>query len=118
MLYSGGFFSDSDRRVMDRLRSSSPEDLASASFPFEDARLPEMLFRYRARNFPGTLSPEESALWEEYRFGYLTDPEMGASICMEEYQQEIETRLANDELGDEQRVLLEQLLEYGDSLLV
>ena len=117
MLYSGGFFSDADRRAMDRLRSCSPEDLASASFPFEDARLPEMLFRYRARNFPETLSSEESALWEEYRFGYLTDPDMGASICMEEYQQEIETLLAGGDIGDTQRALLEQLLEYGDSLL-
>ncbi len=117
MLYSGGFFSDSDRRVMDRLRSSSPEELASASFPFEDARLPEMLFRYRARNFPQSLSDEESAQWEEYRFGYLTDPEMGASICMEDYHEQIESRLGGDDLSDAHRKLLEQLLEYGDSLL-
>lgn len=117
MLYAGGFFSDSDRRVMDRLRSSSPEDLASASYPFEDSRLPEMLFRYRARNFPKSLSSEESALWEEYRFAYLTDPDMGASICMEEYQEEIGLLLAGDDLSDAQRELLEQLLEYGDSLL-
>jgi len=117
MLYSGGFFSSGDRRLMDQLRSNSPEDLASSSFPFEDSRLPEMLFRYRARNFPDTLSPEERAQWEEYRFQYLTDPEMGASICMEEYQEEIEAMLAGDDLSDEQRVLLQQLLEYGDSLL-
>ena len=117
MLYSGGFFSDSDRRVMDRLRNSSPEELASTSFPFEDARLPEMLFRYRARNFPQSLSDEESAQWEEYRFGYLTDPEMGASICMEDFQEEIESRLGGADLSDAHRKLLQQLLEYGDSLL-
>ncbi len=117
MLYSGGFFSSGDRRVMDRLINSSAEDLASATFPFEDARLPEMLFRYRARNFPGSLSDEERAQWEEYRFGYLTDPEMGASICMEEYQAEIELLLSGDDLSDAQRSLLQQLLEYGDSLL-
>jgi len=117
MLYSGGFFSSSDRRTMDRIIASTAEDLASSSFPFEDKRLPEMLFRYRARNFPETLSPEESAQWEEYRFAYLTDPDMGASICMEEYQQEIEALLSGGNVSDAQRVLLEQLLEYGDSLL-
>ncbi|MFT5709782.1 MAG: exodeoxyribonuclease-1 [Halioglobus sp.] len=118
MLYAGGFFSDGDRRIMDRIRNSSAEDLATASFPFEDARLPEMLFRYRARNFPESLSGEERALWEEHRFAYLTDPDMGASICMEGYQAEIEERLAEDGVTDEHRLLLQQLLEYGDSLLV
>jgi len=117
MLYSGGFFSAGDRRLMDQLRRCSPEDFASTSFPFEDSRLPEMLFRYRARNFPDTLSVEERAQWEEYRFAYLTDPEMGASICMEEYQEEIEALLGGDDLTDQQKVLLQQLLEYGDSLL-
>ena len=52
MLYGGGFFSEHDRRAMDDVRASSPAELASASFPFEDPRLPQMLFRYRARNFP------------------------------------------------------------------
>ena len=33
---------------------------ASASFGFRDARLPELLFRYRARNWPQTLSLERA----------------------------------------------------------
>ena len=56
MLYSGGFFSDADKRIMEQVRDSSPDELREQAFPFEDARLPEMLFRYRARNFPD--SPE------------------------------------------------------------
>jgi len=117
MLYSGGFFSNSDRRIMDQVRNSNADELASTSFAFEDSRLPEMLFRYRARNFPDSLTPDESAQWQEYRFSYLTDPDMGASICMGQYQQEIEELLAGEGLSDAQRKLLEQLLEYGDSLL-
>ena len=117
MLYSGGFFSGGDRRLMDRLKASSAEELATSTFPFEDTRLPEMLFRYRARNFPESLSAEEAAQWEEYRFSYLTDPEFGASICMKAYQEEIESRLAGDDLSEPQRELLQQLLDYGDSLL-
>ena len=59
MLYGGGFFSEQDKRVMEQVRNESPEELATRSFVFEDKRVPEMLFRYRARNFPDSLSPEE-----------------------------------------------------------
>ena len=116
MLYSGGFFSDADRREMDRLREASPEQLASESFVFEDSRVPEMLFRYRARNFPDSLSAEERAQWEEQRFQYLTEPEAGASITLDQFQARIDALL--QESGDEKRQqLLEHLLEYGDGLL-
>jgi len=117
MLYSGGFFSERDKQVMDDVRSSSPEELAQASFPFEDARLPEMLFRYRARNFPQSLSAEELARWDEYRFARLTEPEGGASICMDEYQATIEQLLASGELDAAQQTLMRQLLDYCDTLL-
>ena len=101
---------------MEQVRESSPEDLAAASFAFEDPRLPEMLFRYRARNYPQTLSAEEQSQWEEYRFARLTEPDGGAGICMEEYQEQIE-HLLDGRLKPEQEQLLEQLLDYGDSLL-
>jgi len=117
MLYSGGFFPDSDRQVMEQVRASGPEQLASASFPFEDPRLAEMLFRFRARNYPDSLSPEERARWEEFRFQRLTEPAAGASICLEEFQLLIEQLLASGELNASQRRLMEQLQDYGDSLL-
>lgn len=117
MLYGGGFFSGADKRVMDQVRESSPEELAASSFVFEDSRLPEMLFRYRARNFPETLSAEEAALWEEFRFQRLTEAEAGGSICMEEYQETIAALVESGELTLPQCELMEKLLEYSDSLL-
>ncbi len=57
------------------------------------------------------------AQWEEYRFARLTDPEAGASICLEAYQEELEQRLGDAELSARDRQILEQLLDYGDSLL-
>ncbi len=116
MLY-GGFVPDADRRLMERVRACSARQLAAESFPFEDPRLPELLFRYRARNFPDSLSTEESARWEEFRFQRLTDPEAGASICLEAYQAEIEALLGGGGLSGAQQALLQELLEYGDSLL-
>lgn len=68
MLYSGGFFPDADKRVMARLRQMSGSDLASQfdslCTTMRDSRLPEMLFRYRARNFSSTLSADELARWK------------------------------------------------------
>ena len=117
MLYSGGFFGEHDKQVMTDVRNSSPSELADASYVFEDARLPEMLFRYRARNYPESLSPEEHAQWEEYRFARLTEPDAGAGICMEDFQATIDQLLAGGTLNEAQQRLMQQLQEYGDSLL-
>lgn len=116
MLYGGGFFSDQDRRTMDAVRAAGPETLAQQSFAFADARLPEMLFRYRARNFPATLAPAERAQWDEFRFQRITEPDAGASICMDEYQALVETLLREDR-PESQRLLLQELLDYSDTLL-
>ena len=118
MLYGGGFFSANDKAVMDQVRALSPEDLAVTSFVFEDQRLPEMLFRYRARNFPESLSDEERAAWEEFRVLRLTDPEAGANLCMEDFQAEIERLTAQEGLASRDRQILEHLLAYADGLLV
>lgn len=69
----GGFIGNGDRRQLQQLRALPPQQLAQASMAFDDARLNEILFRYRARNFPGTLSPEEAQHWEEHRAARLFD---------------------------------------------
>jgi exodeoxyribonuclease-1 len=115
MLYSGGFFSANDKRTMQRIRAASPEQLREQSFVFEDARLPEMLFRYRARNFSASLSSQERAQWEEYCFQYLTDPGAGASICMDDYLSRIEQLQAD--AGEPGQQILRDLLDYSDQLL-
>lgn len=117
MLYGGGFFSENDKQSMEQLRALTPYDLAQTEFAFEDKRLPEMVFRYRARNHPDTLTGEERALWEEYRYARLTDPDYGASLCMEDFQAELDMRLGEDGLPPEKRQLLEQLQEWADHLL-
>ncbi len=62
----GGFVSNADRRQLNRARALAPQALATARFSFEDGRLEELLFRYRARNFPDTLSKEEMQHWREH----------------------------------------------------
>lgn len=65
MIYSG-FFGDADKKHMNTVRKTKPEDLGRLDIPFRDARLGEMLFRYRARNWPDTLNPQESRQWQAF----------------------------------------------------
>ncbi|MBC7501572.1 MAG: exodeoxyribonuclease I, partial [Herminiimonas sp.] len=74
----GGFVNNGDRRLLDQLRALSPAALANAKPAFADARLEEILFRYRARNFPATLSESETARWEEHRAARLYEGAGGA----------------------------------------
>ena len=117
MLYSGGFFSDQDKRLMDQVRASSAQELADSSFPFSDGRLPEMLFRYRARNFPDSLSPLEQGQWEEHRYQYLSEPDGGASLCLEAFHEIIDGLMAAGDLPEAQQAILHELLDYSDTLL-
>ena len=117
MLYSGGFFGKHDKQVMEKIRTHTADELTTGSFVFEDQRLTEMLFRYRARNYPDSLTPEELANWEELRFQWLTEPESGGGYCMEEYQTDIEELMAGGSLSEAQQALMEQLLSYADTLL-
>jgi exodeoxyribonuclease-1 len=84
-----GFLNDADRRQLDRVRDSSPQELARDSFGFEDARLPALLFRYRARNWPETLSEEETKRWEQFRTHRLQDADGGGSMTLHDYYQRI-----------------------------
>lgn len=84
-IYSGGFFSDADKQKMARIRLLSPEKLAATVFNFTDKRFPEMLFRYRARNFRETLSTEEQLKWKQFCINRLTGHEPGAGITIKDY---------------------------------
>jgi exodeoxyribonuclease-1 len=74
----GGFVSSGDRRRLESLRAESPERLASSRPSFEDPRLEELFFRYRARNFPDSLNAEEVQTWEAHRAARLFDGDGGA----------------------------------------
>lgn len=74
----GGFVGNNDRRLLDQLRAMTPAKLAQAQPAFSDPRLEELLFRYRARNFPDTLSETDAERWEEHRAAKLFDGVGGA----------------------------------------
>lgn len=58
-----GFIGDKDKALMREVRQADTDTLANTNFVFEDNRLNQMLMRYRARNFPDSLSPSEKEEW-------------------------------------------------------
>lgn len=73
-----GFLGDRDRRLCEQVRTAEPEQLARDAWPFEDERLPELLFRYRARNFAETLTVEEQQRWHAFCQARLSKAQSGA----------------------------------------
>lgn len=74
MLYSGGFFSAHDRHLMNKILAIPAAELSGHVWSFHDPRLPLMLFRYRARNYPETLSAAERDAWDKDRVRRLITP--------------------------------------------
>ncbi len=69
----GGFVGNNDRRLLNDLREMTEQQLKQASPSFQDARLEELLFRYRARNFPDSLNADEREHWLQHRTARLLE---------------------------------------------
>lgn len=80
---------------MAKIRVTSPEQLAKTKFSFTDPRLPEMLFRYRARNYPETLSADEQLRWNEFCRNRLTGRQAGAGITLDAYYARLQVLRSN-----------------------
>ncbi|MEY4562721.1 MAG: exodeoxyribonuclease [Pseudomonadota bacterium] len=110
----GGFINNEDRRTLERLRGLSPTQLADKRPAFADSRLDELLFRYRARNFPDTLSEAEQVQWQQHCAHRLHDG-VGGLMTLAQFFERI------DELGegaDDERSqdILGALVDYATEI--
>jgi exodeoxyribonuclease-1 len=109
----GGFVNSDDRRSLQRLRAFSPEALATKRPAFADGRLDELLFRYRARNFPATLNPEEGARWLAHCAARLHGG-AGGALTLAAFFEQIDALNENaDERGQE---ILGALYDYAEQI--
>ncbi|PTQ72339.1 exodeoxyribonuclease I [Pseudomonas sp. GV071] len=106
-----GFIGDRDRRLCEQVRIAEPQALAQQQWPFDDARLPELLFRYRARNFPATLSVDEQQQWRTFCQQRLTAPEWGAPNTLADFDSALQQALATADSA--QQTLLQQWRDYA-----
>ena len=94
------------------VRNTLPENLIDLSPAFEDPKLHELLFRYRARNWPHLLNKAEQQRWQEYRIHRLTKPEAGASITYREYGRALSRMTVDSGLSPAQRSMVNELLDW------
>ena len=109
----GGFIGNNDRRRLTQLIALTPDKLAEARTGFEDERLEELVFRYKARNFPDILNDDEQERWYEHCTARLQEGEGGARSLEAFYAQLNELSKTADAKGNG---VLAALAEYGDSL--
>ena len=109
----GGFIGNADRRRLNQLRALSPAELAHSRTGFDDDRLEELLFRYRARNYLETLTPDDAERWEAHRAARLLEGEGGARNVDALFAQ-IDTLQENaDERGE---AILGALYDYAEAI--
>lgn len=110
-----GFLPDEDRLHFPRVRTSPPGALAGADFGFRDARLPELLFRYRARNWRDSLGHDERGRWDGYRRERLADPSRSENT-FDTYFGELDALRAERGAEPGVRALLDALEDWGRTL--
>lgn len=116
MLYSGGFFSDADKQNMELIRETPAEQLGALELAFQDNRLEEMFLRYRARNYPFSLSDDERSRWEEYRKHKLLEPDNGGYLTMNKLFSILNERYQQADLSQRDREILEELALYAEAI--
>ena len=83
-----GFIGDIDKRQMTEIIKATPEQIARLKPKFSDKRLPELFWRYRARNYPASLSSEEQTKWDNERAARL---QAGLPAFTEQFGQALQT---------------------------
>ncbi len=106
-----GFFSDADRAGMTILRQTAPQNLPALDLTFNDPRVNPLLFRYRARNFPGTLDDRELQRWLQHRREALNAERVQAFLL------ELESLASLHEEDAEKMAQLKALYHYAQALV-
>ncbi len=107
----GGFVGNADRRRLNQLRAMPAAELAVSRVGFDDDRLAELVFRYRARNFAETLTPEEQQRWETHRAARLLEGE-GSARHIDAYLAQLDS--LSETTNDKGHAVLEALSDYAE----
>ena len=109
----GGFVGNADRRRLNDLRQCTPAQLANARPCFDDARLGELLWRYRARNYPQSLNSDEAQAWQAHRVACLMEGDGGALTLPALFDELDRLAESADERGE---AILGALYDYAEMI--
>ncbi len=118
-LYSIGFPSNADKERIVRVRAGDGDYLARAvekrEIVFENTRYNDLLLRYRARNWPESLSDRDREAWLAHcREQLLND--QGSPRSMTKFQEEIDRVVEASQENEAVIELAEKLYNWGEYL--
>ena len=108
------FINNNDKNIFPAIRGAEPETLIAYQEQLSDARLKQLLFRYRARHFPQVLNEKEMKEWRQWCYQRLTNPDYGASIVLEDYFERLSGFSESPTIDQN---IVEALLDYGEELI-
>lgn len=114
-LYAG-FLSGADRRKLDNIRNLNEEELAVEKASFDDSRLHELIWRYRARNYPNSLNVEEQTRWQNHCQQRLQNG-AGNARTITTYLDEIDRISTQTDTTAKQQKILENLRQYAQQIV-
>ena len=104
-----GFVQDRDRLRIETVRNASPRELADFHPEFTDDRLPTLLLHYKARNYPQSLSQDESIAWEGWRAKRINDRLPGFMQALH--------KMAAIEQDEGKQFILQELQLWAESIV-
>ncbi|MDN0074105.1 exodeoxyribonuclease I [Crenobacter sp. SG2303] len=110
----GGFVGGNDRRTLTRLRGLAAPQLALEQPYFDDVQLARLVQRYRARNFPESLSGEELGHWQGWCRKKLLDGEPAGRTRAQCLAEVAALEVDADERG---RAILAAVRDYAETLI-
>ena len=116
MIYSGGFFSSNDKSEMTKVRTINEIELAETDFDFQDKRLDEMLFRYKARNYPASLNEDEQAKWAVHCSQKLMAPDSDY-LTFTQFFDRLNQLAQAGSVSTRDQGILEDLKYYAESII-
>lgn len=110
-IYSGGFFSNTDKAALKLMHTALTEEEPHVvisnyrSQSWEDPRMPEMLYRLSARNWPEMLTEEEQKKWKSFCAGRILCPTYESALDYNKFRRLIR-EIAKTATHDEKIMLL------------
>lgn len=102
-----GFFNDLDRVAINKIQKTLPGRLSTLKISFQDPRLATLFFRFRARNYPGTLNEEEKARWKAHVKTVLS------AQIIEDYLLRLKEMILEYEDDEEKQTWIKLLMQYA-----
>ena len=104
-----------DKGLLDDVRRATVIDFTQQQFYFADQRYNQLLFSYRARYFPESLTAEEQQTWLENCRWRLTD-EASGYLTLQQNRKTLDELLADSSLTDHKRGVLQALESWSQSV--